>query len=67
MTTERAILAGGCFSGMQDLIRKQPGVIATRVGYTGGVKNATYCSHQGHAEAIVGFENADRPCCSGRG
>ncbi len=53
MTTERAILAGGCFWGMQDLIRKQPGVISTRVGYTGGdVKNATYRNHEGHAEAI---------------
>jgi peptide-methionine (S)-S-oxide reductase len=53
MTIERAVLAGGCFWGMQDLIRKQPGVIATRVGYTGGrVKNATYRNHEGHAEAI---------------
>ena len=51
--TERAVLAGGCFWGMQDLIRKQPGVISTRVGYTGGrVKNATYRNHEGHAEAI---------------
>jgi peptide-methionine (S)-S-oxide reductase len=51
--TEKAILAGGCFWGMQDLIRKQPGVISTRVGYTGGdVENATYRNHQGHAEAI---------------
>ncbi|WP_035638723.1 peptide-methionine (S)-S-oxide reductase MsrA [Bradyrhizobium sp. ORS 375] len=53
MTTERAVLAGGCFWGMQDLIRKQAGVISTRVGYTGGeVKNATYRNHEGHAEAI---------------
>jgi len=53
MTTERAVLAGGCFWGMQDLIRKQQGVISTRVGYTGGrVKNATYRNHDGHAEAI---------------
>ena len=53
MTTERAVLAGGCFWGMQDLIRKQPGVVSTRVGYTGGrVKNATYRNHEGHAEAI---------------
>ena len=53
MTTERAILAVGCFWGMQDLIRKQPGVVSTRVGYTGGaVKNATYRNHEGHAEAI---------------
>lgn len=53
MTTERAVLAGGCFWGMQDLIRRQPGVISTRVGYTGGrVRNATYRNHEGHAEAI---------------
>jgi peptide-methionine (S)-S-oxide reductase len=52
-TTERAVLAGGCFWGMQDLIRKRPGVISTRVGYTGGkVENATYRNHDGHAEAI---------------
>jgi peptide-methionine (S)-S-oxide reductase len=51
--TERAVLAGGCFWGMQDLIRKQPGVISTRVGYSGGdVKNATYRNHGTHAEAI---------------
>ena len=51
--TERAVLAGGCFWGMQDLIRKRPGVISTRVGYTGGkVENATYGNHDGHAEAI---------------
>jgi peptide-methionine (S)-S-oxide reductase len=51
--TERAVLAGGCFWGMQDLIRKQPGVLSTRVGYTGGiVRNATYRDHDGHAEAI---------------
>lgn len=53
MTTERAVLAGGCFWGMQDLVRKLPGVASTRVGYTGGsVKNATYRNHDGHAEAI---------------
>jgi peptide-methionine (S)-S-oxide reductase len=53
MQTERAILAGGCFWGMQDLIRRMPGVIATRVGYTGGdVANATYHNHGTHAEAI---------------
>ncbi len=53
MKTERAILAGGCFWGMQDLIRKRPGVISTRVGYSGGdVKNATYRNHGTHAEAI---------------
>src|SRR5262245_32102518 len=51
--TETAILAGGCFWGVQDLIRKQPGVISTRVGYTGGeVANATYRNHGMHAEAI---------------
>lgn len=50
---ERAILAGGCFWGMQDLIRKMPGVVTTRVGYTGGdVPNATYRNHGTHAEAI---------------
>jgi peptide-methionine (S)-S-oxide reductase len=52
-THETAILAGGCFWGMQDLIRKRPGVISTRVGYTGGdVEHATYRNHEGHAEAI---------------
>ncbi|SFC01646.1 peptide-methionine (S)-S-oxide reductase [Bosea sp. CRIB-10] len=51
--TERAVLAGGCFWGMQDLIRKLPGVETTRVGYTGGdVKNATYRNHGTHAEGI---------------
>ena len=50
---ERAILAGGCFWGMQDLIRRLPGVVGTRVGYTGGENaNATYRHHPGHAEAI---------------
>jgi peptide-methionine (S)-S-oxide reductase len=50
---EKAILAGGCFWGMEDLFRKRPGVISTRVGYTGGdVPNATYGNHDGHAEAI---------------
>jgi peptide-methionine (S)-S-oxide reductase len=53
MSSERAVLAGGCFWGMQDLIRKLPGVIATRVGYTGGdVANATYRNHGTHAEGI---------------
>jgi peptide-methionine (S)-S-oxide reductase len=52
-TTERAILAGGCFWGVQDLIRKIPGVLGTRVGYSGGdVPNATYRNHGTHAEAI---------------
>jgi peptide-methionine (S)-S-oxide reductase len=47
------VLAGGCFWGMQDLIRKMPGVVSTRVGYTGGdVPNATYRNHGTHAEAI---------------
>lgn len=50
---ERAVLAGGCFWGMQDLIRKMPGVTDTRVGYTGGdVENATYRNHGTHAEGI---------------
>jgi len=53
MRTERAVLAGGCFWGMQDLLRRYEGVISTRVGYTGGnVKNATYRNHGTHAEAI---------------
>lgn len=53
MNEERAVLAGGCFWGMQDLIRKLPGVIRTRVGYTGGdVPNATYRNHGTHAEGI---------------
>ncbi|MGW1223882.1 peptide-methionine (S)-S-oxide reductase MsrA [Streptomyces sp. NPDC001478] len=51
--TEKAVLAGGCFWGMQELIRHQPGVLATRVGYTGGdTPNATYRAHGDHAEAI---------------
>jgi peptide-methionine (S)-S-oxide reductase len=52
-STETAILAGGCFWGAQDLIRRQPGVISTRVGYSGGdVANATYRNHGTHAEAV---------------
>ena len=52
-STERAILAGGCFWGMQDLVRKMPGVLSTRVGYSGGdVPNAAYRNHGTHAEAI---------------
>ena len=52
-TPQKAILAGGCFWGMQDLIRRRPGVLSTRVGYTGGdVPNATYRRHGSHAEAI---------------
>ena len=53
MSSEKAILAGGCFWGMEELIRDLPGVHSTRVGYTGGnVKNATYRNHDSHAEAI---------------
>ncbi|MCE4226791.1 peptide-methionine (S)-S-oxide reductase MsrA [Methylobacterium sp. C25] len=53
MKSERAILAGGCFWGMQDLIREQPGILSSRVGYSGGdVPNATYRNHGSHAEAI---------------
>jgi len=51
--TERAVLAGGCFWGMQDLIRRLPGVVSTCVGYSGGdVPNATYRNHGTHAEAV---------------
>lgn len=59
MANERAVLAGGCFWGMQDLIRKRSGVTATRVGYTGGdVANATYRNHGSHAEGIeILFDN----------
>jgi peptide-methionine (S)-S-oxide reductase len=53
MNVERAVLAGGCFWGMQELMRHKPGVIQTRVGYSGGdVPNATYRNHGTHAEAI---------------
>ena len=64
-STETAVLAGGCFWGMQDLIRRLPGVISTRVGYTGGeVPNATYRNHGTHAEAIeVGFDPAVLSYC----
>jgi peptide-methionine (S)-S-oxide reductase len=59
-TMEKAILAGGCFWGMQDLIRRLPGVASTRVGYTGGdVANATYRNHGTHAEGIeIAFDAA---------
>ena len=58
---KRAVLAGGCFWGMQELIRKRPGVIDTRVGYTGGdVPNATYRNHGTHAEGIEVLFDPDR-------
>lgn len=59
-SSERAVLAGGCFWGMQDLIRRLPGVVSTRVGYSGGdVVNATYRNHGTHAEAIeISFDPA---------
>ncbi|MGA0923270.1 MAG: peptide-methionine (S)-S-oxide reductase MsrA [Lutimaribacter sp.] len=61
MTQERAVLAGGCFWGMQELIRKLPGVLRTRVGYTGGdVPNATYRNHGNHAEGIEIFFDPTR-------
>jgi peptide-methionine (S)-S-oxide reductase len=63
MTTEKAILAGGCFWGVEELIRDLPGVTHTVVGYTGGeVKNATYRNHGNHAEAIaIDFDPAILP------
>ncbi|RUO97653.1 peptide-methionine (S)-S-oxide reductase MsrA [Hyphomicrobium sp.] len=61
MNQERAVLAGGCFWGMQDLLRKYDGVISTRVGYTGGdVPNATYRNHGTHAEALEIIFDADK-------
>jgi peptide-methionine (S)-S-oxide reductase len=61
MAEQRAVLAGGCFWGMQELIRKLPGVISTRVGYAGGsLANATYRNHEGHAEAIEILFDPDR-------
>lgn len=60
MANQRAVLAGGCFWGMEELIRKLPGVLKTRVGYTGGdVKNATYRHHGTHAEGIEIVFDAD--------
>jgi len=63
MDIERAILAGGCFWGMQELLRKQPGVVKTRVGYSGGdVPHATYENHGTHAEAVeIEFDNEVMP------
>ena len=59
--TERAILAGGCFWGAQDLLRKYPGVISSRVGYSGGdVPNATYRNHGTHAEAVEVLFDPDK-------
>jgi peptide-methionine (S)-S-oxide reductase len=61
MTTEKAILAGGCFWGMEELFRRQPGVVSTRVGYSGGdVVNATYRNHGTHAESIEVVYDADQ-------
>lgn len=61
MAQQRAVFAGGCFWGMQDLIRKLPGVVSTRVGYTGGdVPNATYRNHGTHAEGIEIIFDPDR-------
>ncbi len=62
MAIEKAILAGGCFWGMQDLFRKQPGVLRTRVGYTGddSLPNPTYRNHGNHAEAIEVEFDTDR-------
>ncbi len=59
MASETAVLAGGCFWGMQDLVRKLPGVHGTRVGYTGGKNDhPTYPNHPGHAEALeIVFDN----------
>jgi len=61
MTKDRAVLAGGCFWGVEELIRHRDGVLTTRVGYTGGkVPNATYRNHEGHAEAIEIVFDPDR-------
>ncbi len=59
--SKKIVLAGGCFWGMEELLRKQPGVIKTRVGYTGGkVENPTYENHEGHAEAVEIEYDTDR-------
>ena len=61
MTTERALLAGGCFWGMEELVRAMPGVVSTRVGYSGGdVPNATYRNHGTHAETLEVVFDPDR-------
>jgi peptide-methionine (S)-S-oxide reductase len=61
MSKERAVLAGGCFWGMQDLLRRYEGVLSTRVGYSGGdVPNATYRKHGTHAEAIEIFFDPEK-------
>ena len=59
--TQKAVLAGGCFWGMQALVRRQPGVTGTRVGYSGGdVANATYRNHGGHAESVQVVYDPDK-------
>jgi peptide-methionine (S)-S-oxide reductase len=61
MNEERAILAGGCFWGMQELLRRNEGILLTRVGYTGGSNShATYRHHPGHAEAVEVIFDPDR-------
>jgi methionine-S-sulfoxide reductase len=61
MATEKAILAGGCFWGMEELFRRQPGVVSTRVGYSGGdTPNATYRRHGNHAESIEVVYDTDK-------
>ena len=61
MNTQRAVLAGGCFWGMQDLVRRHDGIVSTRVGYTGGFnEHATYRNHPGHAEAVEIVFDPDR-------
>jgi peptide-methionine (S)-S-oxide reductase len=61
MSEERALLAGGCFWGVQDLLRRYEGVLSTRVGYTGGINpHATYRDHPGHAEAVEVIFDPDR-------